>query len=75
MSNDIPYHDERMAAIRDRDRNRCQNCFRTNGEVSQLEVHQIVPENRGGTERLSNYTLLCRRCHRLIDGAETQEAR
>lgn len=66
MPNDIPHGDGRTRAIRSRDRNRCQNCFRTDAEVSQLEVHRIVPKQRGGTDRISNLTLLCDECHQAV---------
>lgn len=56
--------DGRIQAIRERDRNRCQNCLRSSGEVSGLEVHQIVPGAVGGSTRLSNLVLLCAECHR-----------
>lgn len=74
MSHDLPNHDGRIEVIRDRDRNRCQNCHKTKGEASRLEVHQIIAGDRGGTDRLSNFTLLCRRCHSRADGPETAEA-
>jgi 5-methylcytosine-specific restriction endonuclease McrA len=64
MSSDLPQTDDRLAAIQQRDRHRCQNCFRSLGEAEQLEAHRIVPLSRGGTDRLSNYVLLCRECHR-----------
>lgn len=58
--------DGRIQAIRERDRNRCQNCLQSTGEVSRLEVHQIVPRAAGGSARLSNLVLLCADCHRRV---------
>ncbi len=46
-----------------RDQNRCQapGCGRTRF----LEVHHIVPRNRGGTNQADNLITLCGSCHRL----------
>lgn len=46
-----------------RDRHRCQSpgCGRTRF----LEVHHIVPRNRGGANDPDNLTTLCGSCHRL----------
>ena len=46
-----------------RDRHRCQapGCGRTRF----LEVHHIIPRNRGGANRADNLVTLCGSCHRL----------
>lgn len=61
MTDDID--DERARAVRERDRNRCQNCQRSAGEVSRMEVHRIVPSASGGSDALTNHVLLCAECH------------
>lgn len=62
MPNPIP--DGQRNAIKERDRNRCQNCFRTQSEGATLEVHRIVPASGGGRTQLTNLVLLCQHCHR-----------
>jgi len=44
---------------------RCQNCGMSGREV-KLEVHHIVPISKGGTNKLSNLTVLCPNCHSKI---------
>ncbi|MFN2371745.1 MAG: HNH endonuclease [Candidatus Krumholzibacteriia bacterium] len=46
-----------------RDRHRCQGpgCGRTRF----LEVHHVVPRERGGTNASANLVTLCAACHRL----------
>ena len=58
-ANDLPRHDERAIAVRLRDNEQCQACSRTASE-STLEIHRIVPVN---TNQMSNFVLLCKRCH------------
>lgn len=72
MSNDIPKTDDRIDAIRKREWYRCQNCNRPESKVPRMEVHRIVPEVQGGTNRLTNFALLCGDCH---DNAHPQPAR
>lgn len=60
-----PNWENKVAAIRERDRERCMNCHRSGEEVT-LDVHHIVPRSRGGSHRLSNLVLLCRQCHGAI---------
>lgn len=49
-------------AVRIRDQDRCANC-RQSGDDVTLDTHHIVPRGQGGSDRLSNLILLCRRCH------------
>jgi hypothetical protein len=39
---------------------RCSRC----GATEKLHVHHIKPVSRGGTDALSNLTVLCATCHR-----------
>ncbi len=50
-----------------RDQARCRNCGSTDREAA-LEVHHIVPENRGGKDILSNAATLCLPCHAATHG-------
>lgn len=61
---------ERNEAVRERDRRRCANCRASGPEVT-LDVHHIVPRGRGGSDRMSNLVLLCRRCHDAAHGKGT----
>lgn len=54
-------------AVRVRDRDRCVNC-RASGSSITLDVHHIVPRGQGGSDRMSNLALLCRRCHDAAHG-------
>ncbi len=47
----------------------CTYCGKTN---SPLEVEHIVPKSRGGTDRVSNLTISCRKCN-LEKGTQTAE--
>jgi 5-methylcytosine-specific restriction endonuclease McrA len=47
----------------------CAYCGKTN---VPLEVEHIVPKNRGGTDRVSNLTISCRKCN-LKKGDKTAE--
>lgn len=49
-------------AIRIRDRDKCQNCG-ASGDGVTLDIHHVVPRGQGGSDRMSNLVLLCRRCH------------
>lgn len=55
----------RSAAVAARDRV-CTNC----GSGKILQAHHVVPLSKGGTNRLDNLTLLCRRCHRRTHGGK-----
>jgi integrase len=46
--------------VLDRDDHTCQNC----GSTTNLVAHHIVPIKTSGTNRLTNLTTLCRKCHR-----------
>lgn len=58
--------------VLERDGYRCQNCgyerhwFRP-WDRRTLDVHHIVPLSRGGTNRVSNLTTLCRHCHARVE--------
>lgn len=49
-------------AVKIRDDNRCVNCGK-GPENAKLDVHHVVPRGQGGSDRISNLVLLCRRCH------------
>ena len=49
-------------AVRERDNHECQNCQSDDTEAV-IDVHHIVPRGRGGSNRMSNQVVLCRRCH------------
>jgi hypothetical protein len=55
----------RSAAVAARDKV-CTNC----GSSKTLQAHHIVPLSQGGTNRLSNLTLLCERCHQRAHGGK-----
>lgn len=57
--NDLPPTDERVIAVRLRDHDQCTVCNRT----ESLEVHQIVPDDKGAEKKLANYILLCEDHH------------
>lgn len=50
-----------------RDQARCRHCRLTEREVD-LQVHHIVPEARGGNDRLTNAATLCLDCHMSTHG-------
>lgn len=50
------------AVVLQRDGYACRNC----GAGGALQVHHIVPLSAGGTNRWTNLTTLCRRCHRRL---------
>jgi 5-methylcytosine-specific restriction endonuclease McrA len=52
----------RKAALR-RDGYMCQGCSH---DGIALDVHHIVPINRGGNNWLQNLISLCRQCHKRI---------
>lgn len=70
MSSDIPRSDERAIAVRLRDQDRCQGCGESKHSSDHLEVHSIVPEHVG-VDTLTNYVLLCERCHQLAHQQST----
>ena len=47
--------------------NECCNC----GSKDDLEIHHIVPLYLGGTNRDTNYAVLCWRCHTTIHTGES----
>ena len=57
----IPPRLRREVLARDRHRCRAPGCGRTRF----LEVHHIVPRQRGGSNRPENLVTLCGACHRL----------
>ncbi|HDR8155593.1 TPA: HNH endonuclease [Bacillus cereus] len=42
----------------------CANC----GKTGELDIHHIVPLVKGGTNRISNFAVLCLECHGKIHG-------
>lgn len=61
---------ETREAVHERDRGHCVNCGATDPDAT-LDVHHIVPRGQGGSNRLSNLTLLCRQCHDAAHGEGT----
>jgi len=57
-----------VAAVRERDRHKCMNCYRDEDEVNELDTHHIVARGNGGSNRLSNLITLCRQCHDAAHG-------
>ena len=55
----IPAYIRKLVFIRDK--GRCVKC----GSRKNPELHHIVPHARGGSNRLENLQLLCRRCNRM----------
>lgn len=43
------------------------DCFKCGWNLSTCDVHHIIPRRKGGTDKLSNLTVLCPNCHRLAD--------
>ena len=62
-----PNNDAVNQAVRNRDRNQCVNCT-AHSEERTLDVHHIVPRGRGGSHRISNQAVLCRKCHDAAHG-------
>ncbi len=69
---------EQRQKVRERDQFRCQECGVAESPNNQHDVHHLIPfrtfgyapghnENYTLANRLSNLTLLCRRCHRRIE--------
>lgn len=54
-------------AVREKCENRCANCGVEDHEAV-LDVHHIVPRGQGGSNLMSNQTVLCRRCHDAAHG-------
>lgn len=50
--------------IRERLGNCCFNCGADCGD--RANIHHIVPRALGGEDRLSNYAILCDKCHYLV---------
>ncbi len=46
----------------------CVKC----GSTSNLEIDHIVPRVDGGVNRLSNFQILCAKCHRSKSAKEAQ---
>ncbi len=57
----IPPRTRRRVLARDRHRCRAPGCDRTRF----LEVHHLVPRNRGGSNKPENLVTLCAACHRM----------
>lgn len=47
--------------------NHCCNC----GVIADLQIHHIVPLAVGGTNNLTNLSLVCEDCHRKVHGKGT----
>ena len=56
-------------AARARDGYKCQCCGKKN---CRLEVHHLLPRNRGGSDKLANLITLCTDCHHLAHSSEEQ---
>jgi len=56
-----------VPAVRERDRNRCQNCLAEGDDVT-LNTHHVVPRGQGGSNRMSNLLTLCKQCHAAAHG-------
>lgn len=67
MSKTTQAHEITNVAIREQYENRCINCSAEDHEAT-LDVHHIVPRGRGGSNLMSNQTVLCRRCHDAAHG-------
>ena len=48
---------------------KCMKC----GRSSELEIHHIIPIRKGGTNRIDNLVLLCKRCHEKADKYGNEE--
>jgi phage terminase large subunit GpA-like protein len=58
----IPPRTRREVLARDRHRCQAPGC----GRRRYLEVHHVVPRERGGSNDLANLVTLCSACHRLM---------
>ena len=56
-------------AARARDGYKCQCCGKKN---CRLEVHHLLPRNRGGSDKLANLIILCTDCPHLAHSSEEQ---
>ncbi|HEW92170.1 MAG TPA: HNH endonuclease [Thermotogaceae bacterium] len=45
-----------------RDGYKCQHC----GTTIKLQIHHIIPRNKGGTDTLNNLITLCAKCHKEL---------
>lgn len=55
--------DKRRELILERDEYKCKNCGR---DSSNLEVHHVVPLEKGGSNSIDNLITLCKDCHNSI---------
>jgi len=57
--------DERRRRVYERDGYTCQSCGSQGGKAgnTELHAHHIIPISRGGSNKLSNLTTLCKECH------------
>jgi hypothetical protein len=53
-----------IAEVYLRDQRKCQSCGITARPV--LAIHHVVPVHLGGIDHLSNLTILCANCHRIV---------
>lgn len=56
--------------VKERDLYQCQIC---NSETD-LEVHHIIPQQKGGSHDLENLITLCTKCHRHIETGDEEHA-
>lgn len=54
-------------ALKDKIKERDQDCCQVCGEHGRLEVHHIVPQKLGGDHHPDNLITLCISCHRAIE--------
>ncbi|QKG94096.1 HNH endonuclease [Halorubrum salinarum] len=59
---------EQRNAVFARDQQRCTCCLGRTGDVQTLDPDHNVPRGAGGSDRLSNLSTLCRRCHEAKHG-------
>ncbi|NEU55527.1 HNH endonuclease [Halorussus sp. MSC15.2] len=62
----------RRKRVYERDNYTCQNCGARGGPhgSAELHAHHGVPLSKGGSNRMSNLTTYCKRCHEAIHGSD-----
>ena len=62
-----PDWEQRRRAVIDRDGESCHSCKRR----KNLHLHHTIPLSRGGSNKISNLELLCKRCHSKKHGGRS----